>query len=52
MIQIEREWIAVDRSERIRGKGATAEQARRAAQHLGHDYHEVVAIPKNTPGFI
>lgn len=44
-VEIEREWMAL-RGDRIVAKGGTKEQARRAAEHLGREYLEVVAMPK------
>lgn len=44
-IEMDKEWIAV-KGDMIMSKGNTKQQAKRAAEHLGMDYDEVVAIPK------
>lgn len=46
MIQIERHWIAI-RGERIVAKADTRERAAIAADQLGEEYSEVVAVPKH-----
>lgn len=44
------DWGAV-RGEQIVAKGGTKEQARRAADHLGEEYWEIIALPPAV-GFI
>lgn len=46
MVQIERHWIAI-RGERIVAQADTKERAGIAADQLGEEYSEVVAVPKN-----
>lgn len=46
MIQPERHWMAVN-GEVIAARADTKDRARQAAEHLGNEYAEVVATPKN-----
>lgn len=51
VLQMDVEWGAVH-GDRIVAKGNTKEQARRAAEHLDETYWEIIALPKQTSGWI